>query len=523
MPESRKDLVALVARLVLNTALGGPVAGVQVAGEAVIERLARGRPDAGAHRAALDAVTSGLREWADAEAIAGPDFEAGMTAAAAALQANGPTAQRIVELGMDSGRVSAAVLTGSRNYLSDLSEAAEQVCRRTVSEAYRLLLSEPNRLPELDRAFQRAVLRALREPAASRPESTAHPVLSLPGHRWSNERYSPSALLRATYQVVDFEGRQDELADLRAWCAASDRLAVRLYTGDGGMGKTRLMMELCQQVRGEGWRAGFLNAPASALAPAWVSDLTSGLISTLVVIDYAETKRQETTDLLAAAIEGGGGRLRCVLLARAATDWWWQLKRTSGPVGDLLNGPVTTAHRLAPLATDPADRIGVVRRAFDRFSSVLRTHHGQPHGPFADAHFDGVLFLHLAALSAAWDEGQERGRRDLLDAALRREQAFWDAGVRAMGLGTLAGRPITQAAAAATYAGQAGSRAEAVELIGQCPLLAGQSPAVLDAVAELLHGLYPGPAWLQGVQPDLLGEHLVGQVLADNPWLIDLL
>src|SRR5215469_8760122 len=126
-------------------------------------------------------------------------------------------------------------LTGSRNYLSDLSEAAEQVCRRTVSEAYRLLLSEPNRLPELDRAFQRAVLRALREPAASRPESTAHPVLSLPGHRWSNERYSPSALLRATYQVVDFEGRQDELADLRAWCAASDRLAVRLYTGDGGM------------------------------------------------------------------------------------------------------------------------------------------------------------------------------------------------------------------------------------------------------------------------------------------------
>jgi hypothetical protein len=162
----------------------------------------------------------------------------------------------------------------------------------------------------------------------------------------------------------------------------------------------------------------------------------------------------------------------------------------------------------------------VVERAFGRFSAVLGTHHEIPAGPFADTHFERVLFLHLAALSAASDEADGHGAQTLLDAALRREQAFWDDGVRAMGAGPLAGRPIMQAAAIATLAGRVETPAAALELLRHSPLLADQPLAVLDDVAELLHRLYPGGAWLEGVQPDLLGDHLVGQALAEDPGLM---
>lgn len=525
MPDSPKDLVVLVARFMLATALGGPAGAGKVAGEAAIERIAArlSGPAKNAHQAALDEVAKGLRKWAEAEAISGPDLTAGLSAAASALAAYGPHARHIVELNMDPGRVSAAVLDRSAEHIRDLSEAEEQVCRRAVTEAYRVLLTDQKLLPELDRAFEQAVLRRFDEVAGKLADvagSTPHPVLSLPGLRWSGSIHPPSALLHARYQVVDFEGRRDELTDLLAWCAAGERFAVRLYTGAGGMGKTRLMMELCRRIRGDGWRAGFLDVPPSILPPTWASELTSSWQPTLVVIDYAETKRQEALDLLAAAVTHAGGRLRCVLLARAAADWWLQLKRTVGNVGDLLNGPATTTHRLAPLATDPHDRPGVVLRAFDRFSAVLGTHHDPPAGPFGETHFERVLFLHLVALSAAMGRTVEHGAQTLLDAALRREQAFWDEGARSMGQGPLAGRPIMQAAAVATLAGRVRTPAEAVELVRHCPLLADQPLAVLDDVAELLHRLYPGTSWLEGVQPDVLGDHLVRQTLAEDPGLL---
>lgn len=522
MANSRSNLAVLIARLVLATALGGPAGFGKVAGEAAIERIAAqlSGPAKSSHQLALDQITKGLLQWANAEAIADSELREGMTVAASALAASGLQARAIVELGMNPARVANAVLNQSAKDLRDLSEAAEQVCRRTITEAYRVLLSDQNLLPELERNFERAVLRRLDDVAARLEDSEPQAVLSIPDHRWSASIHPPSALLRAAYRVVDFEGRQDDVADLLAWCAGGDRLGVRLYTGAGGMGKTRLLMELCRLIRGNGWQAGFVDTPPGVLPPTWASDLASSWHPTLVVIDYADTKRQETFDLLAVAAARPAGRFRCVLLARAAADWWLELKRTVGNVGDLLSGPATTTHRLMPLATDPADRPAVVHRAFDRFSSVLGTQYSPPGGTYEETHFERVLFLHLAALSAAMDQKVEHGAQTLLDAALRREQAIWDNSVRAMGMGPLAGRPITQAAAVTTLAGQVRTPLQAVELLRECPLLTDQPLAVLDNVAELLHRLYPGSNWLEGVQPDLLGEHLVGRTLADDPRLL---
>ncbi|MFK0258278.1 hypothetical protein [Streptomyces sp. NPDC090445] len=47
-------------------------------------------------------------------------------------------------------------------------------------------------------------------------------------------------MLNARVAVVEFTGRQDELADLHRWCRDRPRLAARWLHGPGGQGKSRL-------------------------------------------------------------------------------------------------------------------------------------------------------------------------------------------------------------------------------------------------------------------------------------------
>jgi hypothetical protein len=71
---------------------------------------------------------------------------------------------------------------------------------------------------------------------------------------------SPASLLRADRAVVRFRGRDRELAELTAWAHDEDAEvdgAVRLVTGPGGQGKTRLAGELCSNLEADGWIAGF--------------------------------------------------------------------------------------------------------------------------------------------------------------------------------------------------------------------------------------------------------------------------
>jgi len=69
----------------------------------------------------------------------------------------------------------------------------------------------------------------------------------------------PGALLRADFEVVPFLYRIRELAELKKWCNAKPWFGLRLYTGAGGMGKTRLALELCEKLVEEHWRAGILD------------------------------------------------------------------------------------------------------------------------------------------------------------------------------------------------------------------------------------------------------------------------
>lgn len=149
-----------------------------------------------------------------------------------------------------------------------------------------------------------------------------------PGEAPLPANHNPATLLNARFQkdFLPFWGREAELDDLLAWCGSSRHVAVRLYHGPGGMGKTRFLTEVCGRLRERGWRAGFLTRSGDAHRDrqALVAAVEDGGPA-LVVVDYAETDQDRTQLLLRVAAEldeQQRGGLRLVLLARNTGEWW---------------------------------------------------------------------------------------------------------------------------------------------------------------------------------------------------------
>jgi hypothetical protein len=139
------------------------------------------------------------------------------------------------------------------------------------------------------------------------------------------------AALLSAYRtdVVPFVGRDGELADLQRWIDSDRVISVRVLTGAGGRGKTRLALELVRKATEEGWQAGFVEHHeldrfrAQQNVAEWAWDKP-----TLIVVDYAATRVDQLRDwigeLVNASIESGQPRFRMLLLerqARPASGW----------------------------------------------------------------------------------------------------------------------------------------------------------------------------------------------------------
>ena len=157
--------------------------------------------------------------------------------------------------------------------------------------------------------------------------------------------------LRPEAQVVRFWPRP-ELGVLREWCTGGGRLGVRLVTGEGGSGKTRLALQLAEEVTGDGWRVLWVERGQEGAA---VSTVRAAGEPAVLVVDYAET-RAGLAGLLADAEKATRDEdcpeLRVVLLARSAGEWWRQLVAWADyGLGQVLEG-------VAPLVLGPVRAIG---------------------------------------------------------------------------------------------------------------------------------------------------------------------
>ena len=65
-------------------------------------------------------------------------------------------------------------------------------------------------------------------------------------------------VIRPFTRSIELVGRETELDDLRAWLRKESAISVRVLTGNAGYGKTRLALELIEEMAPQGWCAGFL-------------------------------------------------------------------------------------------------------------------------------------------------------------------------------------------------------------------------------------------------------------------------
>ncbi len=255
-------------------------------------------------------------------------------------------------------------------------------------------------------------------------------------------------MLNPDLELVPFIGRKAELAMLTAWCAHSDAVRLRLVTGPGGSGKTRLALELCRRLPELGassvWVRPGLEAEAIRAVRPGAGERK------LLVVDNAETREglQPMIAELAAAQDDG---LRVMLLARNTGEWFHGLGAAVPVARDLvaaatrekLDLPVT----VAPEMTDPQivrHGVSAVTRAFGLRESRVESQYAKNHRP------QNILELLAEALAATMDDAELAtggtgtvpvDLRQRLNPLLLHEQEFWykraeDAGLLGEGKGT---------------------------------------------------------------------------------------
>ena len=237
-----------------------------------------------------------------------------------------------------------------------------------------------------------------------------------------------------------------------------------------------------------------------------------------MVVDNAEARVEQVLTLVDRAARSPG-RVRALLLSRHAGRWWDSLPYTAQRPEPFLAASVMP---LAPVALSVDDR----RQAFIEAADALARHLGRdpdvPVPDLADATFDNMLLVQLAALTAvdpqlkatADQHGGSLAHRLLDEVLLREDVKHWEPTARQAGL-TVNDKRRRRAVAVATLTA-ADDETAATAVLRTIP---GVDAAQATELGEWLSSLLPDTSYLPPLRPDRLGEHLVAEVLGDLPAL----
>jgi tetratricopeptide (TPR) repeat protein len=336
-------------------------------------------------------------------------------------------------------------------------------------------------------------------------------------------RYGPAHLLDPGLGVVPFIGRDAELAVLEGWCLDGSAGLVRLVSGAGGSGKTRLALELMRRMGARGWACALVAEGAEDDIVQVQRSATPGA-KMLLVVDYSETRPRLERLLKAAARDEGP--VRVLLLARQAGDWWDRLQGGESIVRDLVRDAGAFTVKLGGNLDPKVPSAEVIRKAVPCFAAKLGI--AAPGVDQVVIENEGgmrVLDLHAAALVAVLSADGEPAKgqvqvdaKTVLEELLGHEIHYWRGQAEAMGL--LGGRDglsmaqLSQVAAAGCLLGAS----SAAELDRRVP-----GVTVTEAVARWLRELYPPEHGdeLGVLRPDRLAELHVTRELSASQALAD--
>ncbi|WP_328832205.1 toll/interleukin-1 receptor domain-containing protein [Streptomyces sp. NBC_00252] len=362
--------------------------------------------------------------------------------------------------------------------------------------------------------------RLFEELADLTPQTFAHRVL-LPAEELPPEPV-PSMLLRAEYGVVPFHGRETEQEDIHAWCEEPAGSAVRLITGPGGQGKTRLALHLCRRATERGWLAGFVD---ESCAPDDLAVLARCTAPLLLVLDYAEARAEQLLVLAAECVrrDADAGPVRLLLLSRAGGEWQRPLAEYADDRVALLFASMTE-RRLAPLVPSEERRQAEFVGAAQEFSAHLAGTRPEAAVVPADlcaARYDRILDVHAAAVVALLEQDNPLGSApsaspDPVARVLAHERRYWRRLLAVHGLPEDTSLHADTLIAVATLFG-AGTEDRALALLSDTPTFEGASVSLRRRHLRWASAVLQGGPGLHPLRPDRLGEEHVSHVLASLP------
>jgi tetratricopeptide (TPR) repeat protein len=281
-------------------------------------------------------------------------------------------------------------------------------------------------------------------------------------------------LLRPHNEFIGVIGREPELSGLDAFCDNADAFRWSVLTGNGGVGKTRLALELAKRRAGSGWRAGFISAASLTSFvqhdefPRWAP-----LADTLILLDYAASKTVALGRLLQqctrwAEKASGAIRLRLVLLEREAvleSGWLHNLLNSAeGYLRDQIQDTLDSVQEISAPGGDDPDSVAlrIVRATFEAWSKLSDDEAPPPLPELDQADLRGLrqrtdgkpLLLQVAALRACSERDVAGlslwGREDLLDHTVTRERHYVE---RLFGAGTTRATLVERGIAFLTFTG----------------------------------------------------------------------
>ena len=316
-------------------------------------------------------------------------------------------------------------------------------------------------------------------------------------------------LLSWHVRLAPLTGRENDKDTLLQWARQGRNARIRLLSGPGGVGKSRLAAEVADALRAEGWTAGFIRPNDTIVVPLRRSGL-------FLIVDYPEEHPEEVRTLLRefASRELADVPLRLLLLSRQGGDRWFDLVE-SAHAGELMDSQEVGLSGLA--AAEPEEVfIGSLRSLAEHYHRSIPAVSAESVRNWVglDPPLHGLpLLLSAAAVHAFLNPGAALGLsgRSIVQALADRERARLDNAGHAPGSGARGASRIVALAAVP------GSINAAVLRRLADPTLEIGLPApdrVIDAITA-------APCWHDGhvtpPQPDIMAAALLVKILSERP------
>ncbi|MFE2561208.1 tetratricopeptide repeat protein [Streptomyces sp. NPDC059352] len=353
-----------------------------------------------------------------------------------------------------------------------------------------------------------------------------HRAPTLPSRDWLLAQ--PSRLLAARLALVEFTGREQEMAELVRWRDdPGSRLACRWVHGPGGQGKTRLADELALHSATTGWKCvSALHGPGALLPPAASQDLrTAGARGLLLVVDYADRwPLSHLAWLLSNRLLYTDVPTRVLFLARSGHIWPAVRSIVDDAAGQ---GDAVALPSLGNSGLHERERMfAAARDCFAGYYGVTDPAVIRPPATLAAESFGLVLALQMAALTAVdahvRDVPAPQEPTAFSAYLLDREHKHWTRLYEGASHGVDFRTTPREMRRAVFTAALSGARpyGEAVALLGRVGL--GQSAERLAADHAVCYPPEDPRTALEPLTPDRLAEDLIALALpghrtADHP------